>query len=140
MRRRDFVGLLGTAAAAWPLGAGAQQGGRTRRIGALIGGGEDDAERQDTFAEFKNALSGLGWTDERNLRIDVRFASSDTGRARELAAELVALNPDVLFGDNTFVIAQLLQATRTIPIVFARVTDPVGDGFVDSLARPGGNI
>src|SRR5262245_14940979 len=95
IHRRSVLSLLGTAAAAWPLAARAQQRGRVRRIGVLIGGGE--VERQASFAEFKSTLSGLGWTDGRNLRIDLRFASSDIGRARPLAAELVALKPDLLF-------------------------------------------
>jgi putative ABC transport system substrate-binding protein len=125
---------------AWPVAASAQQYGRVRRIGALIGGDESDADRQATVAAFRKALQDLGWTEGRNLRIDWRWAANDANRARTYAAELVALNPDLLFGDNSFVVHELQQATRILPIIFARTTDPVGAGFVDSLARPGGNI
>jgi putative ABC transport system substrate-binding protein len=141
MQRRQFITLLGGAAAAWPLAARAQQpSGRVRRIGALIGGDESDADRQATVAAFRKALQDLGWTEGRNLRIDWRWAANDANRARTYAAELVALNPDLLFGDNSFVVRELQQATRTLPIIFARTTDPVRAGFVGSLARPGGNI
>jgi putative tryptophan/tyrosine transport system substrate-binding protein len=139
MRRREFI-TLGGAAAAWPLRARAQQDGRVRRIGALIGGDEGDVERQASVAALRKALQDLGWTEGRNLRIDLRWAASDANRARTYAVELVALNPDVMFADNTFVVAALQQATRILPIVFARVTDPADRGFVSSLARPGGNI
>jgi putative ABC transport system substrate-binding protein len=140
MRRRDFIMAIGGVAAGWPLAADAQSDGRVRRIGALIGGDEGDAERQANATAFRSALSGLGWVEGRNLRIEWRWAAGDAGRALTYAAELVALNPDVLFGDNTFVVRALQQAAPTIPIVFARVTDPIGAGFVSSLARPGANI
>jgi putative ABC transport system substrate-binding protein len=140
IKRREVLTLLGGAAAAWPLAARAQQGGRVRRVSALIGGDEGDAERQASVATLRSALAGLGWVEGRNLRIDWRWAASDVGRARTYAAELVSLGPDLLFGDNTFVVTALQQATRSLPIVFARVTDPIEAGFVSSLARPGGNI
>src|SRR5215468_7027586 len=139
MRRREFIAGLG-GAAAWPLAARAQQDGRVRRVGALIGGDESDADRQTHVAAFGNALQDLGWTEGRNLRIDWRWAANDANRARTYAAELVALNPDLLFGDNSFVVRELQQATRTLPIIFARTTDPVRAGYVVSLASPGGNI
>jgi ABC-type uncharacterized transport system substrate-binding protein len=140
MDRREFITLLGGAAAAWPLAARAQQDGRVRRIGAMIGGDETDVERQANLGAFRKMLQDPGWIEGRNLRLDVRWAAADIGRARALATELVALNPDLLFGDNTFVVSALQQATRTLPIIFARVTDPIASGFVSSLARPGGNI
>jgi putative ABC transport system substrate-binding protein len=140
MRRREFINLLGGAALAWPLPVRAQQDGRVRRVGALIGGDESDVDRQATAAVFRKELQDLGWTEGRNLRIDWRWAANDANQARTYAAELVAGNPDLLFGDNSFVVRELQQATRTLPIIFARTTDPVGAGFVDSLARPGGNI
>jgi putative ABC transport system substrate-binding protein len=111
-----------------------------RRVGVLIGGDESDPERQTNVAAFRNALRDLGWTEGRTLHIDLRWAASDVSRARTYAAELVTLNPDAIFGDNTFVIEELKQATRTLPIIFARVTDPIFSGFVSSLALPGGNI
>jgi ABC-type uncharacterized transport system substrate-binding protein len=138
--RRGFITLLGGTVGAWPLGAGAQQGDRVGRVGVLIGGNENDADRQATLLAFRSTLWGLGWVEGRNLRIDLRWAEGNIDHARTYAAELVALKPNVLFGDNTFVIVELQQATRAIPIIFARVTDPIASGFVDSLARPGGNI
>ena len=140
MKRREFITLLGGAAAAWPHAARAQQTGQVRRIGALIGGEEGDSERQSYVAAFKDALQGLGWIEGRNLQIDWRWAATDVSGARTYAAELVALHPDLLFGDNSFVIAELQRATRIIPIIFARLQDPIGSGFVGSLARPEGNI
>jgi putative ABC transport system substrate-binding protein len=139
MRRREFITLLG-AAIARPLAARAQQTERVRRIGVLVGGDESDPDRQSWFVEFKNALQKLGWTDGRNIRMDVRWAAADRGRAAAYAANLVALNPDALFVDNTFVAEALQMATRAVPIVFAHINDPIGSGFVDSLARPGGNM
>jgi putative tryptophan/tyrosine transport system substrate-binding protein len=138
MERREFITLLGGAAAAWPLAARAQQGERMRRVGVLTYIAADDAEGQARLAAFTQALSQLGWSEGRNLRIDTRWANaSDVHRH---AAELVALAPDVLLAaTGTATVAPLLQATRTIPIVFAVVIDPVGAGFVESLARPGGN-
>src|SRR5207302_670766 len=136
----EFITLLGGATAGWPLAARAQQGGRPRRIGALIAGDEGDEDRKAYVAAFRKVLADLGWMEGRNLAIDWRWAAADAGRAQTYAAELVALNPDLLFGDNTFVLEALQQATRTLPIVFARVSDPIGRGFVSSLARPGGNI
>ena len=139
MRRREFITLLGGAAAAWPLAARAQQGERMRRIGVLMSLAADDPEGQARIAAFLQALQQLGWTDGRNVRIDTRWAAGDADRIRRYAAELVALAPDVILASGASTVGPLLQATRTVPIVFAQVADPVGAGFVDSLARPGGN-
>src|SRR5262245_21061882 len=137
MRRREFITLLG-GAAAWPVAARAQQGERMRRIGVLMYWTADDAEGQARLAAFAQALEQLGWSDGRNLRIDIRWAAADN--VRRHAAELVALAPDVLVaGTGTATAAPLLEATRTLPIVFVAVIDPVGAGFVASLARPEGN-
>ena len=137
MRRREFITLLG-GAAAWPLAARAQQGERMRRIGVLMYLAADDAEAQARLAAFAQALKQLGWSDGRNLRIETRWATADD--IRRHAAELAALAPDVLLaGTGTPTVAPLLQATRTMPIVFVNVIDPVGSGFVASLAQPGGN-
>jgi putative ABC transport system substrate-binding protein len=138
VRRREFITFIGGAAAAWPLAARAQQPERVRRIGVLMYLPADDAEGQARLAAFTQALTQLGWSDGHNLRIDTRYATADD--IRRHAAELAALAPDVLVaGTGTATVAPLLQATRTVPIVFAVVIDPVGAGFVDSLARPGGN-
>jgi ABC-type uncharacterized transport system substrate-binding protein len=138
MNRREFIALLGGAAAVWPLAARAQQGERVRRIGVLMYLAADDAEGQARLAAFAQALKQLGWSDGRNLRIDTRWANADD--IRKHAAELAALAPDVLLAaTGTATVAPLLQATRTVPIVFVSVIDPVGAGFVASLAQPGGN-
>ena len=140
MRRRDFIRGLGGAAATWPLAVRAQQDERVRRIGVLVASPADDAEVQARFAAFKEGLAQLGWTEGRNVRIDSRWASTNADDLRKHAAELAASTPDVLVGaSGTTTAAALLQATRTVPIVFAIVVDPVGAGFVASLARPGGN-
>jgi putative tryptophan/tyrosine transport system substrate-binding protein len=138
MRRRDVIALLGGSAAAWPLGARAQQPDRMRHIGVLSGLA-DDPEGQARVAAFRQELQRLGWTDGRNMRLDIRWGGGDAEFLRKLAAELVALAPDVLFSTGTASTGPLLQATRAVPIVFASVIDPVGAGFVESLARPGGN-
>jgi putative ABC transport system substrate-binding protein len=140
MKRRQFITLVGGAAAAWPLAARAQQGDRVRRIGVITGGDTpDDPDMQGRMAAFLDVLRQLGWSDDRNLRIDYRWPVGDADRIRRYAAELVELAPDVILTTGTATMAPLLQATRTIPIVFVSVADPVGAGFVDSLARPGGN-
>src|SRR5262245_15805975 len=138
MKRRAFITLLG-GAAAWPLAARAQQPERMRRIGVLIPYAADDPEGQARIAAFLQALQQLGWTEGHNVRIDIRRTLGDTDRARRYAAELVALAPDVILASGTSTVGPLLQATRTVPIVFPVIGDPVGAGFVDSLARPGGN-
>jgi putative ABC transport system substrate-binding protein len=138
VRRRELIALLGGAAASWPLAARAQPGERMRRIGVLMYWAEDDAEGQARLAAFAQALKQLGWSDGRNVRLDTRWASA--ADIRRHAAELVALAPDVLVAaTGTATTASLLEATRTVPIVFVTVIDPVGAGFVASLARPGGN-
>jgi putative ABC transport system substrate-binding protein len=138
MRRRDFMTGIAGSAAAWPLAARAQQAERMRRIGVLMYLAADDPEGQARLAAFAQALTQLGWSDGRNLRIDTRWANADN--VRKHAAELVALAPDVLLAaTGTATVAPLLEATRTVPIVFAIVIDPVGAGFVASLAQPGGN-
>jgi putative ABC transport system substrate-binding protein len=138
MKRRAFISLLGCAAA-WPLAARAQQPERMRRVGVLIGVA-DDAEGQARLAAFKNGMQGLGWIDGGNVRKDVRFTTGNAARAQTYAAELVGAAPDVILGNTHSAVAALQQQTRTIPIVFVQVVDPVSGGFVESLARPGGNI
>jgi putative ABC transport system substrate-binding protein len=139
MRRREFITLLSGAAAAWPLAARAQQGERVRRIGVLMNLAADDPEGQGRLAAFLQGLQQLGWTAGRNLQIDTHWAAGNADHIRKHAAELVALAPDVILSTGTAVAGPLLQATRTVPIVFVQVVDPVGAGFVASLARPGGN-
>jgi putative ABC transport system substrate-binding protein len=138
MRRRTFIAALG-GAAAWPLVARSQQPERMRRIGVLAGAAADDLDAQARHASFLQALQQLGWTDGRNVRIDARWVAGNANDARRYAAELVALAPDVILASGGSVVGPLLQATRTVPIVFTTLADPVGAGFVDSLARPGGN-
>ena len=140
MKRREFITLLGGAAAAWPLAARAQQTAAVRRIGVLMPFAAADAGGQALVASLRRGLKELGWTEDRNIRIEERWAADDTDRIRKYAAELVALAPDVIVGNGTAVLTALRQATRTIPIVFVAVADPVGQGFVASLARPGGAI
>ena len=137
MRRREFIGFLGSAAA-WPLAARAQQGG-VRHIGVLTPLAADDAESQARHGAFLQGLQEAGWSIGRNVKIDYRFAAGDAERIRQYAEELVALKPDVILATGSPVTAALLQVTRSVPIVFAQVPDPVGNGFVASLARPGGN-
>ena len=139
MRRREFIVALGGGAAAWPLAARAQQGERMRRIGVLMNTAADEPESQARLAAFMQGLQELGWAVGRNLRIDYRWSPGDLGRLRKDAAELVGLHPEVILagvGPTTFV---LQQVTRTIPIVMAQAIDPVGNGYIDSLAQPGGN-
>ena len=139
MRRREFLGLTAGAAAAWPLAARAQQSDRIRRIGVLNGQAANDPDAQANIAAFLQGLQQLGWTDGRNVRIDHRWAAGNPADIRKYAAELVALAPEVILATGASPLGPLLQATRTVPIVFAIVPDPVGAGFVDSLSRPGGN-
>ena len=139
MRRREFITLLGGAAMAWPLAARAQQRERMRRIGVLMNLVAGDPEGQIRLAAFLQSLAQLGWTVERNVRIDIRWGSGEEDHFRSHAQELVALAPDVLFAASGATMPALLQATRTIPIVFAQTIDPVGAGLVANLARPGGN-
>jgi ABC-type uncharacterized transport system substrate-binding protein len=138
IRRREFVILLGGGAAAWPFAARAQQADRVRRIGVLMGVA-DDREGQARVTALKQGLQELGWTDG-NIQIEIRFGAGDAGRIRSHAAELMALAPDLVVGNTTPVIRALRQATSFIPIVMAGVNDPVEQGFVSSLAHPGGNI
>jgi ABC-type uncharacterized transport system substrate-binding protein len=138
VRRREFITLLG-GAAGWPLAARAQQADSLRRIGALMNLTADDPESRARIAAFVQGLQQLGWTDGRNLRIDVRWAGADADRFRTYAAELVALAPAVILAATTPGVTAAQQATRTVPIVFVSVADPVGAGFVSTLARPGGN-
>ena len=137
--RRDFITLLGGATIAWPLAARAQQPERMRRVGVLMNLGSDDAEAQARNAAFLQGLQELGWTVGRNVRIEYRWGAGDAELFRRHASELVALAPDVILASGGAVVPSLLQATRTVPIVFTGTPDPVGAGFVESLARPGGN-
>jgi putative ABC transport system substrate-binding protein len=137
MKRREFITLLG-GAATWPLAARAQQPERMRRIGVLMNT-VPDTDSQASLAAFLQVLQQLGWTDGRNVRIEIRWAGGNAADTRKYAAELVALAPDVIFATGTVAMGPFLQATRTVPIVFVNVADPVGAGFVDSMARPGGN-
>src|SRR5437870_659523 len=141
MRRREFITLLSGAVAAWPLAARAQQPERMRRIGVLVGNAEDDPEMQARLAGLRQGLERLGWSDGRNIRIDYRFApAASADQAQPLAKELVALQPAVIFVQSTPLVAALQRESRAIPIVFTAVSDPIGSGFVASLARPGGNL
>ena len=139
MKRREFITLLGGAAIAWPLAARAQQGERMRRIGMLLPAAADDAEFRTRVGAFLEGLQQSGWTIGQNVQIDSRWATTNAVEIRRHAAELVALAPDVILASSSPALAALQQATRTVPIVFVNVIDPVGAGFVDSLARPGGN-
>jgi putative ABC transport system substrate-binding protein len=139
LRRREFIAGLG-GAVAWPLTARAQQGDRVRRIGVLIDGAEDDPGWRSELFAFTQALAGLGWTDGRNVRMDLRYAGEDLNRARALAQELVGLQPDIILTGGSLATAAVQQETRTIPIVFAVGADPVATGLVPRLDRPGGNV
>ena len=140
MRRREFIALLGGTAATWPSVARAQQPQRVRRIAVLIPGVAADPENQNRIAAFQQGLHELGWTDGRNLAIDYRWVASGADDIRSAAAELVALAPEVIFAVGSPAMGALHQVTRTVPIVFAVVVDPVGAGYVNNLARPGGNV
>jgi len=137
MKRREFITLLGSSAVAWPLAARAQQDGRVRRVGVLMTTATDDPEGQARLAAFLQGLQQLGWIDGRNARIDTRWAAGNSDYTRRYAAELLTLAPDVILAAGSQSVGPLLQATRTVPIVFVHVPDPVGAGTVDSLARPG---
>jgi ABC-type uncharacterized transport system substrate-binding protein len=139
MRRREFIKLLGGAATAWPLAARAEQSERVRRIGVLLGLAENDPQGQAILTTLLQALQQLGWIDGRNVEIDYRWGGSNAEDLRKYAAELVTLGPDVMVATGGASFGSLFQATRTIPVVFANVPDPVGSGFVESLSRPGGN-
>jgi ABC-type uncharacterized transport system substrate-binding protein len=140
IRRRDFITLVGSAAVAWPLAARAQQSARVRRIGVFMPGVADDPEYEVRIAAFLQGLGELGWIVGRNVRIDYRWGAGDVERYRGIAAELIALSPDVVLVTGYAIASALQNATRSVPIVFANVTDPVGGGLVASLARPGGNV
>ena len=139
MRRREFITLVGETALAWPLAARAQQGGGRRRIGVLIGQAADDPVTQARNAAFLQGLQELGWRVGGNVQIDYRFAAKTVEHSRKHAEELVGLTPDVILATGGLGVGPLLQVTRTVPIIFVQVTDPVGAGYVESLARPGGN-
>jgi putative tryptophan/tyrosine transport system substrate-binding protein len=138
MKRREFITLLGSAAA-WPTAARAQQGERKRRVGVLLPAAADDSEFQARVGAFLQGLEQLGWSIGRNVRIEYRWGAGNADATRRYAAELAALAPDVILAHGTSTVGPLLAATRSVPIVFPAVVDPVGTGFVESLARPGGN-
>jgi ABC-type uncharacterized transport system substrate-binding protein len=140
MRRRQVITLLGGAAAAWPLAARAQQGGRMRRVGVLVSNAEDDPQVQRQLAAFQRGLAELGWIEGRNVQIDRRFAVDDQSRVQAFASELIGLKPDVILASGPTTVSAVQRETRTIPVVFAQINDPLGAGVVTSLARPGGNI
>jgi putative ABC transport system substrate-binding protein len=140
MQRREFITLIGGAAVAWPLAARAQQPERMRRIGILLAGSTDEPDYKARGAASLMTLQQLGWTDGRNMRVEVRFGGGFEADIRRYVAELVAFAPDVILTGGTTTLTQLLRATRTVPIVFMSAVDPVGSGFVESLARPGGNV
>jgi ABC-type uncharacterized transport system substrate-binding protein len=139
VRRREFITLLGGAAASWPLSARAQQAERIRRIGVLMPAAADDRDAQDRLASFLQGLQQSGWSVGRNVRIEYRWSASDMESMRKSAVELGALAPDVILANGSAAMGPLLRVTRSVPIVFAAVADPVGAGYVNSLARPGGN-
>ncbi|MGA7738708.1 MAG: ABC transporter substrate-binding protein [Pseudolabrys sp.] len=139
MRRREFISFVGGAAISWPLAARSQQPERMRRIGALMPWPADDAEAQSRVTAFVQALQQLGWTDGQNVRIDYRRGDGKADTMRKYATELAALKPDVILALSSAALAPLLEATRTVPVVFAGIADPVAAGYVESLARPGRN-
>ena len=140
MRRREFIMLLG-GAVAWPLAARAQERERPRRIAVLMGYAESGSSGQALIAAFRDGLQKFGWTEGHNTRIDIRWAAPDDAESiRRFAKELVALQPDLIISSTTPITAALLQQTRTIPIIFPALSDPVGSGFVASFSRPGGNV
>jgi putative ABC transport system substrate-binding protein len=139
IRRREFISLLGGATISWPLAARAQQGERMRHIGIIVPAPADNSDFQAWVGAFLQGLGQLGWTIGRNVRIETRWASANPAEIRRHAAELVALAPDVVLAHGTGAVTALMQASRTVPIVFPNLSDPVGGGVVDSLARPGGN-
>jgi putative tryptophan/tyrosine transport system substrate-binding protein len=138
MRRREFIALAGSTAIAWPLAAHAQQPAQMRRVGVLESAGIE-TDQQAGVALFREVLHQLGWIDGRNMRLEVRWAAADPAKARKNAEELVALQTDVIMATGVLALQTLLQTTRSVPIVFNGAVDPVGSGFIDSLARPGGN-
>ena len=140
MKRREFIALISRAIAAWPLAAGAQQPQQMRRIGMLMTTREDDVEGQARLALLRQGLKELGWTEGRNINVDYRWTGGDAARAKTDAAELVSQKPDLIIANSTLSLAAVRDETSTIPIVFLVVGDPLGQGFVSSLARPGGNI
>jgi putative ABC transport system substrate-binding protein len=140
MKRRQFISLLGAAAAAWPLAARAQQGERIRRIGVLMAYAESDPEGQVWVAAFREGLQNLGWTEGSSVQLDIRWATTDAELMQRFAKEIAALQPDLILTQNTPTTRAMLQQTRTIPIIFANVADPVGSGFVANFPRPGGNV
>jgi putative ABC transport system substrate-binding protein len=139
MQRREFITLIGGAAVAWPVAARAQQADRVRLVGSLNILAEDDPESRLRIAAFKQGMQELGWTEGGNVRIETHWAGGDDGLVRKYAAELAALAPDVILTSGSVTVRPMQQATRTVPIVFVQVVDPVGSGYVDSLSRPGGN-
>lgn len=139
MRRREFITLLSGTAVAWPIGLGAQQAEQVRRVGLLMNTASDSPEAQPRLSAFRQGLEQLGWSDGRNVRIDIRWGANDVGLDRRYAAELVSLAPDVVVAAGTLGVTAMQRVTRTLPILFCNVADPVGAGFVESLARPGGN-
>ena len=140
IRRREFLMLLGGAAAGWPLGARAQQGADMRRVGVLMSGDEAEPGYHGQLAAFVQGLRGLGWTDGQNIRLDVRWNGGDAARARSFATELLRLSPDVILASSTPNLTALLRQGPVMPVVFILVSDPIGQGFVSNLAQPGGNI
>ena len=139
MRRRDFIARLSGAAAAWPLAARAQQSGRARRVGVLMAITEDDPQSKARLAALAQGLQQLGWIIGQNVQVDYRWGGGNIGNLRKFAAELIALEPDVILAHSSTAVEPLLEGSRTIPIVFTTVSDPVGAGYVENLARPGGN-
>ena len=140
MTRREFLGVLGGAAAAWPLAARAQQPGGMRRIGVLMAVAEDDPETKSRLAAFRQGLERRGWSEGRNVHLDYRFTAARSERIPAFAKELVGLQPDVILAHSTGATAGLQRESRTVPIVFVNVSDPIGTGFIASMARPGGNL
>jgi putative ABC transport system substrate-binding protein len=140
MRRRDFITLLGGAMAAWPLAARAQQQERARRVAVVVGISENDPETRARLAALRHGLMAAGWIEGRNLHVDYYFASGSTELAQSIVAEVVRSRPDLILANNTFVVATLKAATQTIPIVVAAINDPIELGFIETYARPGGNI